>query len=189
MTIGLYTPNVERLKVMSSTHSYMQTAFVFAFIRSDKTSMSRLLEPFQASVWISVATLLAISITTILLTKKLPRRQRHFIIGGRMNRTPILNLINVIMGNVIPNPRMMKSRYFSGFARSLTILWIFFWLIIRNSFQGSLYEALQSQRSTSLYDTVEKVRLSKAKIHVTSTAIPFITDGFNNSKRYAINTQ
>ncbi|XP_055300291.1 uncharacterized protein LOC129567447 [Sitodiplosis mosellana] len=183
MTIGIYTPSLERLTVMASTHSYMQTAFVFAFVRGSKTSLSRLLEPFQNSVWISIAALLAISITIILLTKKLSRRWRHFIIGGRINRTPILNLINVLIGNVISNPRMIKSRYFSVFSRSLTILWIFFWLIIRNSYQGSLYEALQSQRVKSPYDTVEKVRSSKAEIHIISTAIALIPDGFNNSKR------
>lgn len=182
MTIGIYTPSLERLPLMASTHSYMQTAFVFAFIRNTKTSVSRLLEPFQRSVWMSIALLLAISIAIIFITKKLSRRKRHYIIGGHMNRTPILNLINVLIGNVIPN-RIMRGNDFTVFARTLTILWIFFWLIIRNAYQGSLYESLQSQRVNSPFDTVEKVRMSNAKINIISTAVSLIPDGFNNSNR------
>lgn len=168
--------------MMASTHSYMQTAFVFAFIRNTKNSVSRLLEPFQETVWISIAVLLAISIIIILMTKKLSRRKRHVIIGGHINRTPILNLINVLIGNVIPN-RIMRGKDFTIFARTLTILWIFFWLIIRNAYQGSLYESLQSQRVNSPFSTVEKVRLSNAKIYLISTAISLIPDGFNNTNR------
>lgn len=99
-----------------------------------------------------------------------------------MNRTPILNLINVLIGNVIPN-RIMRGNDFTVFARTLTILWIFFWLIIRNAYQGSLYESLQSQRVNSPFDTVEKVRMSNAKINIISTAVSLIPDGFNNSNR------
>lgn len=183
MTIGLYTPNLERLTVMASTHSYMQTSFVFAFMRGTRTPLSSILEPFQASVWIAIALLLITSIAIILFTKKLNRRRRHFIIGGRINRTPILNLINVLMGNVISNPRMKLSKYFSGFSRTLTLIWILFWLIIRNAYQGSVYDSFQSERVNSPYDTVEKVRRSDAQIYIISTATALIPEGFNNSGR------
>lgn len=180
MTIGTYALTMDRVNVMAYSQSYMKHAFIFAYAESTQlvTPLARLMAPFQGYVWLSIALLLAISVLVILLTKNLPKSQRHFIIGGRMNRTPILNMINAIIGNVISNPRMSHKMYFGTFARTLLILWIFLWLIIRNSYQGSMYEYLQSQRAQSPYDTVEKVRTSNVKINIISTAIELVPEGF-----------
>lgn len=184
MTVGTYAPSLERFMVMANTHSYIQSSFVFAFAQSTKntTPMSRLLEPFQDNLWISIGILLIISMVIILLLKKLPERQRHFIIGGQVNRTPILNMWTALMGNVIPNPRMTQIQYFGVFARTLCLLWIFFWLVVRSSYESSLYEFLQSQRVKSPYDSIEKVRLSNVKIYIISTAVPFIPDVFDRER-------
>lgn len=96
MTIGTYALSEERVSVMSFTRSYMQHGFVFAFAENPilSTPIGQLLAPFQQNVWISIASLLAISVLFLLLSKNLPAHYRHFIIGGRMNRTPILNMLN-----------------------------------------------------------------------------------------------
>lgn len=183
MTIGTYTP-LQRLEMMAHTHPYMQHASVFAFGHSSRfsTPIWRLMAPFQKCLWIAIALLLIVSISVILLTKKLPAKQRHFIIGGRMNRTPVLNMINVLIGNVIPNPRMERRQNFSGFARALVMVWMIFWLIVRSSYESSLYAFFQSQRTLSPYDTVEKVRNSKATIHLTPLGRAFIPEGFDSAK-------
>lgn len=139
MTLGAYALTPQRARVMASSCSYMRTSFVFAFIRIliPSPPLWKLMAPFQNYVWISIAVLLTISITIIILSRKLTTRQRHFIIGGHMNRTPIMNMLNVLIGNVIPNPRMSREKYFGVFARTLALLWIFFWLIVRNSYQGA----------------------------------------------------
>lgn len=169
---------------MSHTHSYMQNSFVFGFVENVEfsTSIARLLQPFRYKLWTSIGILLTISTVVILLSKRLPAKQRHFIIGGKVNRTPILNMWNAIFGNVIPNPRMTQFKYFGSFARSLCVLWILFWLVVRSSYQGALYEFLQSQRLISTYDTIEKVRLSNAKIYIISTAVSLIPDDFDRSR-------
>lgn len=183
MTIAANAFTAERVSFMSHTKSYTENALVFAFTRSEilSTSLWRLMAPFQILVWISVFLLIAISMFLILLSKKLPSRQRHFIIGGRLNRTPIINLINVMIGNVIPNVRMARG-HFGVFARSLTILWIFFWLIVRNSYQGALYGFFQTQRNNSPYDTVEKVRNSDVKINFIGPSWPLMPQGFNKKR-------
>lgn len=96
MTIGTYALSEERVSVMSFTRSYMQHGLVFAFAGNPilSTPIGQLLAPFQQSVWISIASLLAISVLFLLLSKNLSTHYRHFIIGGRMNRTPILNMLN-----------------------------------------------------------------------------------------------
>lgn len=93
-----------------------------------------------------------------------------------------MNMLNVLIGNVIPNPRMTNVRYFGVFARTLTILWIFFWLIVRNSYQGSLFQFLQDQRGISPYDTVSKVRDSGVNINMATTLVYMIPNDFDETK-------
>lgn len=187
MTVAAYSPSLERVRVMAYTVSYSRNALLFAFIEKLQfaTPLARLMAPFQSYVWICIAVLLAVSISVILLTRKLSARQRHFIIGGRVNRTPIMNMLNVLIGNVIANPIMNYGTYFGIFARSLFLLWIFFWLVVRNSYQGSMFDYLQNQRGTSLYDTIDKVRLSNVHINVVSTGVSLIPESLNK-KRFVI---
>lgn len=184
MTIGSYDPSLERVRIMSFTRSYMQHAFVFAYEKSRQLSspLARLMAPFQDSVWISIAFILSASTLIILLLKKLSTKQRHFVIGGYINRTPIMNMLNILIGNGISNSKMKQTQYFGCFARTLLIFWLFFWLIVRNSYQGSLYQFLQSQLVQSPYDTVEKVRESTVKINVIRTAAGLIPDYFQDER-------
>lgn len=184
LTVGSYALSLQRVNAMAYSKSYSQNSFIFAFKESVQlaTPLARLMSPFQTNVWISITFLLIVSILVILLTKKLSMRQRHFIIGGQMNRTPILNMLNASIGNVIPNPMMTHGRSFGVFARTLSILWLFFWLIVRNTYQDSLYETLHSQRVKSPFDTIEKVKLSNVNIYIISTTIIFIPDAFNRAR-------
>lgn len=184
MTIGTHGLTLERALWLSYTRSYIQHNVIFAFAESNifQGPLERLMAPFQSSVWISISILVVISTVVILLTKQLPRQQRHFIIGGYMNRTPIINMINGVIGNVISNRRMLHRRYFGTFARTLTLLWVLFWFIVRNAYQGSLYDHFQSHRTYSPYDTVEKVRNSNVTIYMFNTAVAIIPDVFDKRR-------
>lgn len=183
MTIGNFALSLDRVRTMSYTKSYCQNALKFVFKNSGETTpLAKLMSPFQTIVWISVAFLLSISILIILLTKNLSLRQRHFIIGGQMNRTPILNMMNALIGNAISNPKMTHLQTFGVFARTLLLLWLLFWLVVRNSYQGSLYDSLQSQRAKSPFDTVENVRMSSANIYVSNVGSGFIPENFNRKR-------
>lgn len=184
MTVGAYALSLERFNVMAYSRSYSQNAFVFAFKESVRliAPLSRLMSPFTTSVWISIALLLVISILVILLSKKLPPRHRHFIIGGCMNRTPILNMINALIGNAIYIPRTKHGRSISVFNRSLFIIWILFWLVVRSAYQGSLFTFLQSQRTNSPFDTVKKIRMSNTNMYIIDTAINLIPQEFNRER-------
>lgn len=175
MIIGVQGLTPERVMVMKHTHSFTQHSIVFSYTDSFEhyTPLARLLAPFQGDLWISFSIVLTISIVVILISKKLTTRQRHFVIGGRMNRTPILNMLNIVIGNAA------SMHYLGAFSRTLMLLWILFCFIIRNSYQGSLYEFLQSQRVNSPYDTVEKVHKSNVKIHVRIGSTALIPNIFN----------
>lgn len=179
MTVGTHALTSERAALFYYSRSYMQDSFIFTFAECNvfESPLSRLLAPFQTTVWISILLLLLMSTFILLLTKMLSKRNRHLIIGGQMNRTPIINMLNGMLGNMIPVRAM-----FGRFVRTLTILWIFFWLIVRNAYQGSLYDHFQSQRINSPYDKIDKVRNSNATIHMFSAAVDLIPDGFNSQR-------
>lgn len=176
MSIGGYGISRPRTLLFSCTNPYLQASMGFGFKESDAyLPFTRLTAPFTIHVWIIICVLLLLSITIILVTKNLTQRWRHFIVGGKINRTPILNMWASVLGYPISNPRISNGgRSFGTFARTLTLLWIITWFVIRNSYQGALYTYLQSHRFTSAYDTIEKIRTSDCQILATPTALNFI---------------
>lgn len=131
--------------------------------------------PFQSSIWIAICLMIFASMIVILLTKRLSKKWRHYYIGGQMNRSPILNMWIYVLGLSISNTKM-SGRNFSNFARVLTILWTVQWLIIRSAHQGALYEYLHANRSTSPFDTIDKIRRSDCKVMTTASKYHLIKD-------------
>lgn len=152
MIIGVQGLTPDRVMVMMYTKSFTQHSIVFTYTDSFEhfTPLARLMAPFQGCLWISFAIVLSFAIVVILISKKLTTRQRHFVIGGRVNRTPILNMLNVVIGNAA------HMHYLGAFSRTLLLLWILFCFIIRNSYQGSLYEFLVS----NINRPVHKIKLN-----------------------------
>lgn len=161
----LYTP--ERGAILQASKPYLQDVTFFCFKQKDAYSaFTRLTSPFQDLVWFIIGVLLIATAIIILLTKKLNRKWRHFYIGGRLNRTPILNMWTTALGLPINNPHIADRRYFGTFARTILILWVILWLLIRNSYMGALYTHLRGKRFVSAFDTIQKIQESDCKIIV-----------------------
>lgn len=184
LTIGGFTLSLIRSKIFSCSNPYLQGSIGFSYKEVDAyVPFTRLTAPFTIQVWFVICILLIMSMMIILLTKKLTRQWRHFIIGGQVNRTPILNMWSSVLGLPICNWRICNGgRCFGTFARTLAMLWMIAWFIIRNSYQGSLYTYLQSHRVTSAYDTIEKIRTSGCKILATPTVVSLM-DGLIDPQR------
>ncbi|XP_055298675.1 uncharacterized protein LOC129566616, partial [Sitodiplosis mosellana] len=175
--IGGYILSKERAELFTPTNPYLQASIGFCFRETGAYSpFTRLMAPLSQQSWIAICSILIASIMVILLTKRLSKKWRHFFIGGRTNRTPILNMWNSVLGMAIANRRIARGRNFGNFARTLTILWIFLWLIIRNAYQSALYTYLQSHPLTSPYDTVDKIRGSDCKVITTVSTYHVIKD-------------
>lgn len=149
----------------------MQLSFGFAYKADNGLSLSliELTAPFRFSLWLTLL-ILFLSVTfLILLTKKLQRKWRHFYIGGRINRSPILNIWSIVLGKEIANPRITSGRNHGTFARTLLMSWILLWFVIRSCYEGALFNKFQNNRIESPYDTVDKVRASDCNILSSST--------------------
>lgn len=166
----------ERLKFLSPSDPYLQSSLVFAYKEREAFvfSISRLLAPFEYRIWIAIVVIFVISIFLILMTKLFPQKWRHFFIGGHLNRSPILNAWQSLLGKSIPNRFIANGRHFGNFARTLTMFWILLWFVIRSFYEGALYTNLQRNSLTSTYDTIDKVRASNCKVIAGGSTVPFI---------------
>lgn len=184
LAIGGYILAEERVLLFTPSHPYLQASIGFCFRETDKTaSLMRLVAPFSPPVWCMIGIFMMVSMATILLTKKMSRKWRHFIIGGRVNRTPILNMWNSLLGNPIPNQQIAHGRHFSNFARVLTILWIIMWFVMRQMYTGLLFTHLSGNQLSSPYDTIEKIRNSDCKIIGTTSSYSIIMKDLVNRDR------
>lgn len=184
VTFGGYMITYLRAAISSSTDPYVQSTLGFAYIKNEAhvLSIKRLLAPLKPIMWFAILTILFLSTFVILLTKKMTRKWRHFYIGGRMNRSPILNMWLSVLGKSIPNQRIANGQNFSNFARTLAILWMLMWLVIRSSYEGQLYTYLQRIRFEQDYDTVEKVKASNCKVLTETSKFFFLKDIIDNSR-------
>lgn len=165
LTAGGYSATMRLSSIFSLSVPYLQSSLGFAFRENEVDSpFTRITAPFQMQIWFIICVTLVATVVMILLTKKLSRQWRHFYIGGRVNRTPILNMWITVLGGPVCNPRMTNRRSFGTFARTIMMLWILLWFVIRSSYQGSLYDFLQRHRFSSSYDTIEKINKANCKI-------------------------
>lgn len=185
-TIGNYLLTKERERWLSPSVSYTQQSMGLAYKERYRhvSPFSQFVAPFSLTVWLLIFAVLCMSAIIILLLKKLSSRQRHFIIGGRMNRSPILNMINLFLGGLVDNRRRRHLRYFGTFARTLAMLWMLFSFFLRKSFEGTLFGFLQNQPIDLPCDTVEEVKTFKCQIVMWKSSIGALSQYVNDESRY-----
>lgn len=129
------------------------------------TAIEKLLMPFSSNVWIALLTVFTVSIiVTILL---------HFII-------PFFGFFDTFMSKTYSPTMTVVSLFLSGSsvwkpirlsARLLFATLLFSIMILQNSYQGSLFEFLQSQTRTQLLDTVDKLMQHNYDIYAFSSQL------------------
>lgn len=157
---------------MMASAPYSQVELGFAILPSEdiSTPLAKLLAPFTTHVWQSTSLCVVLAVIIIFVTKPMTRRWRHFIIGGYLNSTPVLNMWNAFLGGSIGNPRFGTARFLSTFARTLLLIWSTGCLVLRGSYQGALYNFFQREILSSPLDTISKINQSDCSLIVMSTA-------------------
>lgn len=188
LTVGTYVPNLQRNYFFTPSSPYLQLMLGFSIrLGSDiQSPISKLLAPFGPNLWLSLGVCLSGGIVIILFLKLLGRDRRHFVIGGRMNRTPIFNMIIILLGGGIANRRMTKNKYFGTFARALTLLWLLATLVLRGSYQGALFGFLRRQVIASPYETTTEIFRSDCKLIIMSTAATSLDSYDLDKSRYIL---
>lgn len=111
------------------------------------TSLEKLFFPFNTSVWMYIGVLFVVAIAIMLIFKMLPENSRDFVFG-KSNDTPFFNMMNIFLGGSVTLNKMPVR----NFARTIFLIWLLFSLVVRNAYQGKLFDNLRSnQRKAPLF--------------------------------------
>lgn len=185
MTIASYFDYMSHSEQLLAGNDHMQMDLGFSFRnRLDReTPLARMFAPLHVHIWMTIAGLMGAATIIILLMKNMSAAKRCFVIGGRVNRTPVYNMVCVALGGNIANQRMRSLRHFGTFARTLAMIWMLAFLILRNAYQCSLYDFLHTQKVTSPFDTFEGIKESDASLYIDNNSFVFLSQFFDK-KRY-----
>lgn len=138
MVVGLYFLIPVRTKHLSFTQVYYSSpSLVVIPPGAPLSAVEKLKIPFKNIVWYYLLSVFLIGIFVITVVKKLSNVIQVLIFGSEI-QSPLLNFINIIFGgslHILPT---------SNFSRYLMMNFVFFCLVQRTLYQGSLFKILQS---------------------------------------------
>lgn len=121
--------------------SYCYGAVIFAIPRGRPyTSFEKLFLPFELSVWMCIAAATLAAIVAMGVLKLGPRHVRDFVVGRR-NDGPFCNLVAIILGVGMPAHHIA----YRNFARTILTVVLLATLVLRNAYQGNLFNFLRTQ--------------------------------------------
>lgn len=162
---------LERNANYSNSYFHYYAAFNFAIPKGlQYTSLQRILLPFQSIVWLLILVIVLGALKFIMLFTLHFKQSRSFLFGPN-NYTPFLNFINIFLGGAITRPPQRN------FARTILSIWILGSLILRNSYQGSLFNFLQTQKPIQLVDTINKIAQFNYTLYTMPTVFEMMYEG------------
>ncbi|XP_055611317.1 uncharacterized protein LOC129757935 [Uranotaenia lowii] len=174
MTVGAFSMHGDRIAVLKQSSSYYTVKLIFTVPPGRSyTAFEKLFRPFAFLTWVVLSAYLIIGVSIIFIMRYVSRSARSFVYGYGI-QMPTLNVFNVLFGGA------MTRTPARNFARTLLFLWMYYCLIIRSLYQGSLFEYLQQQKNFSHLNTLQKIEAAKltyllANASKTSVAaMPFI---------------
>lgn len=149
-----------RLKFADSSNPYFTLPVVFVISPGRrKTNIEKLLQPFDAYVWILLLVTLSISVIVILIISWRYKNHKSFIYGSGVEH-PMLNLFAVLIGDSL---RKLPGR---NFARFILMTFVIFCLVIRSAYQSSLFNFLQTDEHVRAPETIYKLVDMKYELYM-----------------------
>lgn len=128
------------------------------------TSFKKLFLPFDARIWLCIALFYVAALIIWLALKTCWRAKRDFVIG-RGNSMPLINLVIVCLGGSMTMSQMPAR----NFARSILMILLLATLILRNAYQGNLFNYLRIQKTERPLYYRSDIFDSDVDIYVTET--------------------
>lgn len=176
LSIGSIILSSERFRTYSVSFPYFYSPLVYAIPQGRVyTSLEKLVFPFRYRIWIGVAVLLlSVAFLTFIL-KFLAKKIRDFVFGSN-NSAPLLNAVNICLGNAqYQSPRR-------NFARTMLLIMLFTWFVLRNAYTGTLFGFLQREQRMSPLYTMKDVSEATNNIYVRETLYQDIYDSWEEAR-------
>lgn len=162
LTMGAIVVANSRAEKYSMTFAHYYSALLFAIpIGRPYSSFEKLFFPFKMRAWVCICILFTIAATVITALKLAPQRKRAFLMG-RKNDMPFFNMINICLGVTIP----FNGIPVRNFARTILFNWLLFTLVLRNAFQGKLFDNLRSNQRMAPLFNLNELYASNYKLYV-----------------------
>ncbi|KAG5684347.1 hypothetical protein PVAND_013582 [Polypedilum vanderplanki] len=141
----------DRALAMSHTYGYYLETLVFMLPPAEElSSFHKLIQPFDNYVWSCIIFILIVAIIVIGILEYQSIKVRSFVYGKNI-KNPYMNiLIAIVGGSQVKLPKR-------NFSRSLLMMFLLFCIIIRSSYQGALYKALQQNDLIPEPQNVEEI--------------------------------
>lgn len=161
--MGAIIVSAERFEVYSVSIPYFHASLIYAIPQGRLyTSLEKLVFPFRFRVWIGVAVLLLSAAFLTFILKFLARKIRDFVFGSN-NSAPLLYTVNICLG--IAQYQIPRR----NFARTMLLIMLFTWFVIRNAYVSTLFGFLQrEQRMPPLY-RLDDIEEADNKVYVMET--------------------
>lgn len=177
-TLGALIPATERAEKHSWSITYLYSYMLFAIpTGAAYTSLEKLFFPFSKNVWLCFFTLFVVAVAMITILKLTSAKYRDFVIGIS-NDMPFFNLVNVCLGGAI-SVQDTPSR---NFARTLLLVWVLSTLVLRNAYQGKLFDNLRSNQRKAEFFRLDQLYKSNIKLYIPGTYYQTFVDNFPKYK-------
>lgn len=158
-TIGLIAYTAQRQRLFSASFPYYQSAIRFAVPKGKQlTAFQKLFMPFRYIIWTCIISLFGVGLFVI-VALRFDLRHRTFVVGPQ-NPTPYMNMIAVFLGvsmTVLPR---------RNFARFLLTIWMIGCVVLRNAYQGSLFQFISTSKSAPVVNSLDEMLAENYSIYV-----------------------
>lgn len=128
------------------------------------TPFKKLFLPFEMRIWLCILISLLAAIWILIAFKTCLMDERDFIIG-RGNNMPLINLFLVCLGGAMTIAQMPTR----NFARTILAILLVTTLILRNAYQGNLFNFLRTQKNERPLYYRRDIFNSDVDVYVTTT--------------------
>jgi hypothetical protein len=166
IAIGSMFLVLTKLKHVDASESYFHVPEVFVLSSARKlTSFEKLLQPFDAWIWILISlTFLIAFLVIFIINRKIPKL-KSFVFGTGIN-DPELNVVIAIFGG--SQPKLPKR----NFSRFLLMKFLIFCMIFRNAYQGALFKFIQSDQRNKNPQTISELAEQNYDFYVQNNTQP-----------------
>lgn len=170
LVIGYMAKTATGNKYMADSYFYTESKQVWVIPPGQSlTSIGKLLQPFKIILWIFTSLVLMTSLMVIFVLKFSSKVTRNFLFGKGIHY-PAMNLINTTFGGSMPKTPTRN------FARFLLMVYILFCLVIRNAYQGALFNFLARNSTFMGVDSLKEMLEANFTFYILDSSIFLIAD-------------
>lgn len=152
-TAGMYVLTTVRSEFMDHTRIHLAFPFVLVAPYGKKfSSLQKLFRPFNSLIWILIGVVFVGGFLVILGIHRIKKKHiRKIVFGENVGSSHYLNMVNVLFGV------SMSKLPVKDFSRQLLATFLIFCLVIRNLYQGLLFQNMQAEDRMQPVMTIDEM--------------------------------